>query len=162
MSETTITKTLIPNKEWLIKEKDNKIGSVARNKRGYVFYRKGKTIAFSSMSEIITKFGITSLDATHYKKTYNLENSNSVYGYPCDTQPHDPIYSVKEKFPVFTKEPNSKSRFCAGYYIINFKNTWIRSFCPKLITLHRYEYQGPFKTENEMNFAFECVTEINK
>jgi hypothetical protein len=40
--------------------------------------------------------------------------------------------------------------YCAGYYIIRFDKGWVKSFCPKLITIERYENRGPFKTEFEM------------
>jgi hypothetical protein len=40
--------------------------------------------------------------------------------------------------------------YCAGYYVIQFRKGWVKSFCPKLITLERYPYKGPFKTEEEM------------
>jgi hypothetical protein len=31
-----------------------------------------------------------------------------------------------------------------------FDKGWVKSFCPKLITVERYETKGPFKTEIEM------------
>ena len=40
--------------------------------------------------------------------------------------------------------------YAAGYYIIKFDKGWVRSFCPKLVTLEKYEHKGPFKTELEM------------
>jgi hypothetical protein len=40
--------------------------------------------------------------------------------------------------------------YCAGYYIIRFDKGWVKSHCPKLITLERYPYNGPFKSELEM------------
>jgi hypothetical protein len=51
---------------------------------------------------------------------------------------------------LFTKSNKSKSAYCAGYYIIRFDKGWVKSFCPKLITIERYEFKGPFKTEIEM------------
>jgi len=57
---------------------------------------------------------------------------------------------------LFTKSPKSKSLYCAGYFIIRFEKGWVKSFCPKLITLERYEYKGPFKTNLEMR------TELSK
>jgi hypothetical protein len=159
MSESNSTKVLVPNKEWLIKAKDSKIGSISKNKKEYIFYRHGQAMKFNSLSEITTKFGITSFDTTQYKKNYDFTGTMSVYGYPCSTKPYDPMYSIKDRIPVFTKVPKSKSCYCAGYYIINFKNTWIKSFCPKLITLRRYPHQGPFKTEIDMDSAYNIVTE---
>ena len=63
------------------------------------------------------------------------------------------MYDVRQKLPLFTKSNTSKSLFCAGYYLIKFNKLWLKSMCPKLITLERYEYQGPFKTEAEMKQA---------
>ena len=48
------------------------------------------------------------------------------------------------------KSSDSKSLYCAGYYCIKFEKGWVKSFCPKKITLERYPYKGPFKTEIEM------------
>ena len=49
------------------------------------------------------------------------------------------MYDVKRKLPLFTKSKKSKSLYCAGYYIIQFEKGWVKSFCPKLITIERYE-----------------------
>ena len=57
------------------------------------------------------------------------------------------MYDVKRKLPLFTKSKKSKSLYCAGYYIIRFDKGWVRSFCPKLVTIETYESKGPFRTE---------------
>jgi len=162
MTDTNTTKVLIPNKEWLIKSNDAKIGSISKTKRGYAVYRGGKIVNFHSLSEIKTKLNITVFDSTQYKKYHNAVTIDSIYGYPCSSRPYEPMYSIKDRIPVYIKSPKSKSCYCAGYYIINFKNNWIKSFCPKLITLRRYSYQGPFKTQDEANSAFNAVTETTE
>jgi hypothetical protein len=63
------------------------------------------------------------------------------------------MFDVKQKLALFTKSPKSKSLYCAGYYIIKFDKGWVKSFCPKLITVERYETKGPFKSELEMRQA---------
>jgi hypothetical protein len=63
------------------------------------------------------------------------------------------MYDVRRKLPLFTKSNQSKSLFCAGHYIIKFPKNWVRSFCPKLITIERYPFTGPFKTEEEAKEA---------
>jgi hypothetical protein len=75
---------------------------------------------------------------------------NEVHGYTTSTAPHNAMFDIRKKLPLFTKSEDSKSLYCAGYYVIRFDKGWVKSFCPKLITLQRYEYQGPFKTEFEM------------
>jgi hypothetical protein len=67
------------------------------------------------------------------------------------------MYNVKKKLPLFAKSDKSKSQYCAGYYVIKFRKGWVKSFCPKLITLERYPFQGPFKTESEMKSTLNIV-----
>ena len=76
-----------------------------------------------------------------------------VYGFPTSCYPYNPMFNVQKKLPLFTKSGASKSLYCAGYYTIKFDKGWVKSFCPKLITIERYEYRGPFKTELEMKQA---------
>ena len=73
-----------------------------------------------------------------------------IHGYSTSTKPHNVVYNVQKKLPLFTKSKKSKSLYCAGYYIIKFDKGWVRSFCPKLVTLETYDYKGPFKTEFTM------------
>lgn len=68
------------------------------------------------------------------------------------------MLDVQRYLPIYTKGAKSKSFFCAGHYIIKFSSTWVRAYCPKLITLNRYEYQGPFKTQERM---VEAMKEAN-
>ena len=60
------------------------------------------------------------------------------------------MFDIKRRLPLFTKSEKSKSIYCAGYYIIKFNKGWVKSFCPKLITIERYKSKGPFKTDIEM------------
>ena len=68
---------------------------------------------------------------------------------PTSCESFNELYDVQRK-PLFSKSNNPKSLYCAGYYCIRFEKGWVKSFCPKLITLERYEYRGPFKTDIEM------------
>ena len=76
-----------------------------------------------------------------------------IYNYPTSCAPHNILYDVKKSLPLFTKSIKSKSLYCAGYYIIHFDKGWVKSFCPKLMTIERYQYQGPFKSKIEMKNA---------
>lgn len=152
----SVIKTLVPNKEWLITIENRKIASVCKSKKGYAFLHKGKIIPIHNWSELKTQMGVSSFDETmkRQKSTQASDNASySIYDFKCNTQPYDPVYSVKRKLPLYTKNDKSKSQYCAGYYLILFKKGWMKSFCPKLITLERHQYQGPFKTETEMEHA---------
>ena len=76
--------------------------------------------------------------------------AKEIYNLPTSTVPFNSMFDVKRKFGLFTKSKKSKSLYCAGYFCIHFDKGWVKSFCPKLVTLESYEYRGPFKTEIEM------------
>ena len=81
-----------------------------------------------------------------------------IHGYATSTEPHNAMFDIRKKLPLFTKSSDSKSLYCAGYYCIKFDKGWVKSFCPKKITLERYPYNGPFKTELEMKQVLANVT----
>ena len=83
-------------------------------------------------------------------KESNTALPNEVHGYSTSVEPRNAMFDIRRKLPLFTKSSDSKSLYCAGYYVIKFDKGRVKSFCPKLITLQRYEYKGPFKTEFEM------------
>lgn len=155
-------KVLIPNKEWLVKDGSKKIGSISKVKKGYTFLRNGKQISFKDLAEVKAQFGIEVFEESIKKlKKDPAESKNySIYDYPCSSKPFEPVYSVKQKLPLYAKSYKSKSQYCAGYYVIKFRKGWVKSFCPKLITLERYPYHGPFKTEIEMKSVLNTVNKL--
>ena len=80
------------------------------------------------------------------------------HGFPTTVVPYNAMYDVRKKLPLFTKSNASKSLYCAGYYTIKFNKGWVKSFCPKLITLERYDHRGPFKTEVEMRSVLSSMS----
>jgi len=152
-----ISKVLIPNKEWIIEDHGQKIGSVAKLKKGYEFFRRGQRINFKDLKELTDEFGVT---LTEGKKTTKFEiepTGYKIYEFPCSSKPYEAVYNVKKKLPLFAKSAKSKSQYCAGYYVIKFRKGWVKSFCPKLITLERYPFHGPYKTEIEMKAMLNTV-----
>ena len=144
---TVHAKEIIDGKFWILEDNGEKIAtlSVADNKfllsdkKGTKFFDNIKTNERIIGKHIIwDKLAITEI------------SSKEIYGYETSAHPYNPIYNLKLKLPLFTKSFNSKSLYCAGYYIIKFPKGWVKSFCPKLITLEKYEYNGPFKTKIEM------------
>jgi hypothetical protein len=152
-----ISKILVPNKEWIIEEDHKKIGSIAKDKKGYAFLSKGRRFEFKSLKEIKEELGITEL-SKKTNTTVSDATDDTIYGYPCSSMPYDPVYDIKKKLPLFAKSVKSKSQYCAGYYVM-LRKDWVKSFCPKLITLDRYPYHGPFKTEQEMK---DVLNKLNK
>jgi hypothetical protein len=152
---STNAKVLIPEKEWLIKNGTEKIGSISKVKKGYVVLHHGKAMPFKSLAEVKSAVGIALFEEGIKKAKKDMPESTgySIYDYPCKTKPYEPMYNVQKKLPLYTKRSKSKSQHCAGHYIIKFSKGWVKSFCPKRITLERYPYYGPFKTEEESKIA---------
>lgn len=145
-----VSKTLIPNKEWIVEDNGQKIGSISKKKKGYDFLKKGKRWEFNTLEEVKTELGLTVLDGGFSKKITSDNTNYLIYDYPCSSKPFSPLYNIKKKLPLFAKSLKSQSLYCAGYYVIKFRKGWVKSFCPKLITLERYPFHGPFKYEQDM------------
>jgi len=152
------TKVLVPNKCWIIEEHGSKLGTLNKEKKGYSFFRKGDKTELSTIRDVREIFGPDLFDnVSDSKLSIKKEEIKSIYDYPCSSKPFNPVYNIKKKLPIYAKSSKSKSLYCAGHYIIKFRKGWVKSFCPKLITLERYPYQGPFKNENEMKNALNLV-----
>lgn len=143
-------KPIIENKFWIV-EKDGEKFATLRKSEDNRFVMSNETgIKIYETKESLTRqFGKDFFVAKIIKEADDAE-PNEVHGYATSTTPHNAMFDVKRKLPLFTKSGDSKSLYCAGFYVIKFDKGWVKSFCPKLITLQRYEYQGPFKTEIEM------------
>lgn len=142
-----LAKPIVKNKCWILEEDGNKIGTILNNGRGVTLVSRGKRENFGSLKVLSDRYNIV-VDKT--KPAKQIRESHMVYDYPCDYDAQNILWDVRHKLPIFTKGSKSKSFFCAGYYIVKFNNGWVKSYCPKLITLNRYPYQGPFKSQEEM------------
>jgi hypothetical protein len=156
-----IAKVVIPNKSWIVEDDGIKLGTINKEKKGFSFYRQGSKIDIKDLKEIEMRFGValfeeglSKIQKTSVKKSPDL----SVYDYPTASRPHNPVYNMVKKLPIYAKSGKSKSLYCAGYYAIQFRKGWVKSFCPKLITLERYAYQGPYKTETEMRSVLNTMS----
>jgi hypothetical protein len=104
---------------------------------------------FNKKDDLTKQFG-KDFFLTNKKVKVTGTDSTDCHGFPTSVNPYNSMYDVRNKLPLFTKSNASKSLYCAGYYTIQFNKGWVKSFCPKLITLERNPYKGPFKTEFEM------------
>lgn len=144
---TAIAKNLIPNREWLVKIDEQKVGTITKKKKEFLFLKNGRSLKFGSIADIKQ-----TLDLEFDDSVANPSNASSeltVHGFPCSGKPFDPVFNIKKRLPLYTKNAKSKCRFCAGYYLVKSKNHWVSHFCPKLIVLERADYVGPFKSEVE-------------
>jgi hypothetical protein len=145
---TLKAKPIVKNKFWIVEDEGIRIGTLCLDDDKYMFSSPQGTKYFDSEKALKKTFGKDILLAQVEDKKPTVEKI--VHGYPTSSIPYNSVLDVRKKLPLFTKSEKSKSLYCAGYYIIHFEKGWVKSFCPKLITVERYESQGPFKTELEM------------
>lgn len=143
---------ILKDKFWIVEEEGVRIGTLTITEDKYMFSSPDGIRYFDSEKALKKVFGKNIL-INNVEEKKNEKVEKAVYGFVTNTTPYNPVYDVRRKLPLFTKSEKSKSLYCAGYYIIHFEKGWVKSFCPKLITVERYETQGPFKTELEMRQA---------
>jgi len=154
----TKAKVLIPNKFWILESDGEKVATLSKEKKGYSVLCNGQKIEVGDLKEIKARFGITLNDEDIKKEKQAKTTDKEIYGYPVNGRAYEPLWNVQKKLPIYAKSSKSKSLYCAGYYVIKFRKGWVKSFCPKLITLERYPFKGPFKTELEMRTILNSVS----
>jgi len=138
-------KPIVKNKFWIVEEDGKKIGTIQASPDGVVLVQGPIREKFPSFKLLSSKYNIHSSTSSKVAKV----NVNAVHDYPCDSFPHNPIYDLKLRLPLFTKETNSKSFHCAGHYLVKVDDEWTAMFCPKKIVLTRHAYCGPFFSKSE-------------
>ena len=134
---------VIANRYWILKKDNRKVGQIEAQDDGYTV----------KISNTVTKYKtIKMLDrdiefVPAVEPTPNPENQ--VYGYDTGQRVFNPMWDIQQRLPLFTQEENSKSWFAAGWYYVKKHRVWKMVQNPKLITLQRYSYQGPYHTKEE-------------
>ena len=143
-----IAKPVVKNKFWVVEDQGTRVATIqAVEDGGFVYVHDDQREKFTSIKILSKEYNIT-FDKPAKKSSKVVENH--IHGYPTQAKPHNELYDVTRKLPVYTKTAKSKSYFCAGYYIVQFESHWAKAYCPKLITLNRYPFRGPFATQEEM------------
>jgi hypothetical protein len=151
-------KPIIENKFWIVEQDGEKIATLRKNEDNhFVMSNEDGVKVYPNKESLTRQFGKDFFVAKIVKEAYDAL-PNEVHGYATSVEPHNAMFDIQRKLPLFTKSGDSKSLYCAGYYVIRFEKGWVKSFCPKLITLQRYEYKGPFKTEIEMKQVLSNVS----
>lgn len=147
---TVKAKPILDGKFWILEDQGFRVGTlrVDENNKYIVSSAGGGVSSFNTRTSLTKEFGKDFFDV---KTTISsVSEPKEINGYSTSSTPYNTMYDVKRNLPLFTKSSKSKSLYCAGYYIIEFDKGWVKSHCPKLITLERYTYRGPFKSELEM------------
>lgn len=143
-------KPIVDGKFWIVEQDGEKIATLHKKENNkFILSSYGGELMFNKKDDLTKQFG-KGFFLTSTKVKVTASEPNECYGYPTSCKPYNAMYDVRRKLPLFTKSNQSKSLYCAGYYTIKFDKGWVKSHCPKLITIERYPYKGPFKSEIEM------------
>ena len=141
-------KEVLKNKFWVLVDKEDRVGEMESTDQGYKLQFDNKPgMTCKSLAEIsrqIPEFRVVRL------KPQQPDEERMCMGYPAKTKVHSPLWDMGLRVPVYLNAKNSKSWYAAGYYLVKFHRTWKTKFCPKIIALQRYEFRGPFKTQEQL------------
>jgi hypothetical protein len=143
-------KPIVDGKFWIVEQDGTKIATLQKKENNkFILSNNNGEVMFNKKQDLTKQFGedfFLSADKIKVTQSENYE----CHGYPTSCRPFNAMFNVQKRLPLFTKSNASKSLYCAGYYIIRFDKGWVKSFCPKAITIERYPFKGPFKNELEM------------
>lgn len=140
----TIAKPIVKNKFWIVEREGKKCATIQAidEDGGFAYVHDNQREIFPSIKLLSKKYNIAFSKADKPANT----DTNNIYGFPTTSKPHNALFDVQRYLPIYTKSIKSKSFFGAGYYAIKTGDSWSKQLCPKLITLNRYEYCGPFSS----------------
>ena len=144
-------KPVIPNQYWILRDDHGKVGNIEATDSGVQIRIRNQVETFKNLSVLKRRVKIDFAPAP--KVVVKRDHDHSVNGYPTTGPAYNGIFDVKHQVPLWTREPRSKSWYAAGWYAVRHGRRWQITECPKLIALERYEYRGPFMTEQEAQHA---------
>ena len=135
---------VLKDKFWIVSTKYGKVGTLRKHEDVYVFFdqRDNTTTELDDLKELFK-----------VKQSNNEPGEIQTYqGFFTGVENPIGVDDQKSDLPLFKKSQNSKTIFCAGYYIVKFQGMgWQYVTTPKFSTLCKYIYKGPYMTEWEMN-----------
>jgi hypothetical protein len=140
---------VVDKQYWILKENDRKVGNVEACAGGYQVKINNQVVQFKTIKLAARNANIEFEPAPKIVKPKT--NIDQIYGYTVTGRVYNPMWNVAQQLPVYTKTIKSKSWFAAGWYNVKKGRKWKAILAPKLITLQRYPYQGPFYTQEEVN-----------
>lgn len=140
---------VVKNKFWIVEKDGQKVATIQNTEDGIVYVDATHREKYTTIKMLQNKHNIEFVKPMKTKTVV----TNDINGYPCVSKPCNALYDVSKKLPIYTKNLKSKSFYCAGYYLVKLNNTWTKAYNPKLITLQRYQFLGPWRTPEEQEQA---------
>ena len=147
---TLIAKPVIDKQFWILQDGNEKVGNVEACAGGYQVKINNQVVQFKTIKMAAQRVNIQ-FESSVKSKKINKSPVNLVHGFPAVGRIYNPMWDVKMKVPVYTKNNKSKSWFAAGWYQVKKGRHWTVVQDPKLLLLQRYPYAGPFQDETAAN-----------
>ncbi len=142
-------KTATPGLSWLVYEHETKVAAVHKTDKGFIVAQQGIIETAPNVKAVRKRLRIDS-EWEPENKIQESQTKIDLDGYATDCETYyDPMIEVKRRLPLYTKVPGSKCYFSAGWYRILYGNKTKVEFCPKLLTLNRNRFWGPFHNQDE-------------
>ena len=150
-----VAKPIIKGEYWVVTDGDKKVGNVIAEGSEYKVKLNNTTEKYNSTKAI--------------EKSKHIEFENFAKVKPKDTSPpfaifptsknriYNSVLDVRRKLHLYTTSPKSKCFFVAGWFAIKQGVEFTTIFCPKYIFIQRYDYIGPFQTEDEVNSSINTL-----
>ena len=145
MSKPLIAKPVVKNQFWIVTDGKEKVGNVIADGSGFEVKLNGNKTHFKNTNAIKkqTSIEFQTIKVDKHKKEIPFNE------YPTTKKVFNSILDIKRKIHLFTTTQKSKCFHAAGWYVLYQGDEPTVTFCPKYIFIQRYEYLGPFKTEDE-------------
>jgi hypothetical protein len=142
---------VVKNKFWIVERDGEKIATIQAldEGEGVVWVEGSERQKYPTIKILKDKYNIEFVKYSKAKTGVDHE----IYGFPTVGKPHNALYNLALRLPIYSKEVKSKSFYCAGYYLVKINHNWTRAYCPKLITLQRYDFAGPFRSKEDQEQA---------
>jgi hypothetical protein len=146
-------KPIVNNEYWVVTDGDKKVGNVISEGSGFDV-KIGDNITHYNTKQQVKKH--TNIE---FEKLEKSNPSNPIFAvYPTtNNRVYNSVLDVKRKLHIFTETPKSKCYHVAGWFAVKQGEEYQNVFCPKYIFIQRYDYIGPFKTEQELNSSINNV-----
>jgi len=145
----------ISDMAWLVRNGGENLGILNRNIQDkYTFISGRNLISFNNIKEVGEHFGNTSLLQEQITTSIVRPDKIFIKGHAVDypdpfvLEPGHPDY--RDDVPLYSKISTSKAYYAAGFYCIHFEKGWLWANAPKLSTLLKYGFEGPFRTVMEV------------
>lgn len=141
-----IARPVVKNKFWIVEEEGKKVATIQQHTDGIAWVENKQRQQFDNIDLLKNHYNI------HFDRPVSKQSrstANEIYGYPTDMRPHNSVWDIKHRVPLYTQTKKSKCYYAAGYYVMEGKIV----FCPKYIFINRISFTGPFKSEQEAENA---------